>query len=178
MLAPFMMRTPLLLSSLALLCSCAQSGIVSRQEYQHRRVAFQVGPLPLQWRVARHRGANLAFHHSSGGTIAASGYCPGGDDVPLQVLTNHLLCGIKTQKELSSVSLTLADREALRTHLLCELDGVAVELDLVVLKKDGCTYDLQLLDVAPRFALHQQDFDVFVQGFSTSPHTPKKTDGR
>jgi hypothetical protein len=44
-----------------------------------------------------------------------------------------------------------------------------VELDLVVLKKDGCTYDLQLIASASQLVRCQADFDRFVQGFGTVP---------
>ncbi len=164
-----------LLAAALLLASCATT--VTRQAYRHGRLDYRVGALPAEWQPIRFRGANLAFRHRSGGTITASGYCPGGDDVPLEVLTNHLLFGIKTRSELGSTLFMLDGRQALRTHLLGELDGVPIELDLVVLKKDGCTYDLQLVGVSHQFELRQPAFEAFAHGFATVPQRPEQGRG-
>ena len=90
--------------------------------------------------------------------------CGDADDVPLDVLTNHLLLGIEGRHERAREPLVLDGRAALRTQLDAQLDGVSVALDLVVLKKDGCTVDLYL--VAPRAAFDERraDFDRFVRG--------------
>ena len=60
-------------------------------------------------------------------------------------------------------------REALRTEVTAELDGVPIALDLVVLKKDGCLYDLQLAAAPATLSQRQPDFTNFVSAFSTLP---------
>ena len=114
-----------------------------------------------EWRPVRAGG----FRHADGGTIAANKVCGDADDVPLDVLTNHLLFGVEHKREHARTPLTLAGRAALRTRLDATLDGVAVALDLVVLKKDGCTYDLMLIARPDALARRQPDFDRFVAGF-------------
>lgn len=123
-----------------------------------------VGSLPASWERIRNDGDSVAFHHAAGGTIVSAKSCNDGDDVPLDVLTNHLLLGIEGRKDRSRQELVLDGRAALRTALDATLDGVAVALDIVVLKKDGCTVDLYL--VAPRSAFDERraDFDRFVSG--------------
>lgn len=157
----------LLLGLCAALCACASPGRFSDHIYRRGSVAYRVGSLPAAWQRASAKGADLAFRRREGGTIAASSVCSGREDVPLDVLTNHLLFGVEHQKERSRVLLTLDGRAALRTNLEGEVDGVAVELNLVVLKKDGCIYDLQLIATAKQLAGCQADFDAFVQGFGT-----------
>ena len=122
------------------------------------------GTLPASWERVRDRGDSVAYHHAGGGTIVSAKSCGDGDDVPLDVLTNHLLLGIEGRRELGRRSLVLDGRAALRTRLDATLDGVPVALDVVVLKKDGCTIDLYL--VAPRaaYAERRADFDHFVSG--------------
>lgn len=157
-----------LLAAVTLLqLACAAGGDVTRQSYHRGRLAYRVGPLPAEWQPQHFKGAQLVFHHQGGGTIAAGAKCPTGDDVPLAVLTRHLLFGIETQQELGSDPFTLDGRQALRTRLLGELDGVPVALELVVLKKDDCVYDLQLITAPDALAARQRDFAAFVQGFAT-----------
>ena len=44
------------------------------------------------------------------------------------------------------------------------LDGVPVKLELVVMKKDGCTVDLYLVAPRPAFDERRVDFERFVRG--------------
>ena len=124
----------------------------------------RVGTLPADWQRIRDDGGSIAFHHARGGTIVSATSCGDGDDVPLDVLTHHLLLGIEGRHERARQELVLDGRAALRTRIDATIDGVAVALDLVVLKKDGCTIDLYL--VAPPLAYDERraDFDRFVAG--------------
>lgn len=152
---------------LALTPSCAPRATFSDGIFRQGDVAFRTGPLPADWSRIAERGARLAFRHRQGGTLIVNAECPLSDEAPLHVLTNHLLLGLAARRELGRHSLTLDGREALRTELLAELDGVTVGLDLVVLKKDGCLYDLQLVAGPSILPQRQADFTAFVSGFST-----------
>jgi hypothetical protein len=164
-------------AAMMLLWACCSTVVVTRQAYRHGRVAYQVGPLTGEWRQVRFGDEDLVFRHRDGGTIAAKGSCAAGsvpiDDLPLAVLTNHLLFGISIRQDHGHTLLTLDGRQALRTHLVGELDGVPIELDLVVMKKDGCIYDLQLIAAPHEFARRQSDFDAFVQGFASVAGTQR-----
>ena len=59
----------------------------------------------------------------------------------------------------------LADRDALRTRVHARLDGVAVRLELVVLKKNGCLFDLTYIAAPEVFAAGYADFERVVNGF-------------
>jgi hypothetical protein len=151
------------------LAGCGPAAKLTGSEYRRGAVAYRLGPLSRDWQRVRSGGADLAFRHGGGGTIVVSGQCPAQDDAPLDVLTNHLLFGVTARKEQARQTLTLDGREALRTQLAGALDGVTVALDLVVLKKDGCLYDLQLIAGPTVFPDRQPDFSAFVSGFATSP---------
>jgi hypothetical protein len=146
-------RRALVIASLAA-ASCGAPG------YRH-------GHLPAGWSAAQRSAADVLYHHGHGGSIAAGVHCGDHDDVSLDVLTNHLLIGIEQRAERARRPLVVAGRAALRTQLDGRLDGVLVALDLVVLKKDGCTYDLLLVGERSHVERRRVDFDRFVAGFTT-----------
>ena len=166
---PLTLLELILLGSAIALSACAASGRFVDQIYRRAEVSYRVAPLPASWTRTSSKGADLAFRRAEGGTIAITSLCKGGEDVPLDVLTNHLLFGIEAQNEHGRTPFTLDGRAALRTRLGGEVDGVSMELDLVVMKKDGCTYDLQLIASPQQLPRCQADFDAFVQGFGTLP---------
>jgi hypothetical protein len=123
------------------------------------------------WRLVHRDDESVSYHHTGGGTMAASTSCDDADDVPLTVLTNHILIGVEARREHSRVPLVIAGRAALRTRVDGTVDGVGVTLDLVVLKKDGCTYDLVLVTAPAAYAQRRPDFERFIAAF-TPPRRP------
>jgi hypothetical protein len=102
---------------------------------------------------------------TEGGTIDAHANCHDADDAPLDVLTNHLLFWLEHKEERSHVRFTLAGRAAMRTRLDAVVDGVRVALDVVVLSKNHCVYDLVLIAAPEKWAQLKPDFDQFVGKF-------------
>jgi len=148
------------------LAGCGTRGALSGNLYRDGPLAFRIGSLPPEWRRVQVADGQLAFHHADGGTILAHATCEARGDAPLDVLTNHLLFGIEAARERSRTPLSLDGRRALRTRVDGALDGVPIALDLVVLKKDGCTYDLELASSPQVFARRQADFERFFTGFA------------
>jgi hypothetical protein len=148
----------------ALLASCAGSRF-DQGIYRDMEVAYRVGPLGPGWNRVHLSGANLTFIHEGGGAILVNASCHGIKDLPLDVLTNQALFEVEGQREKSRDVMTLDGRAALRTRLSGSVDGVTVELDLVVMKKGRCTYDIQLVAGGDTFAAREQDFYNFVAGF-------------
>jgi hypothetical protein len=151
-----------------LIAACGFRGALTADLYRDGAVAFRIGPLPADWARVQVADGHLAFHHARGGTILAHATCANRADVSLDVLTNHLLFGIEDRREVSRAVLALDGRAALRTRLDGTLDGVPVALDLVVLKKDGCTYDLGLAASPAVLPQRQADFERFFRAFARS----------
>ena len=149
-----------------LLADCGTRGTLTGDLYREGSVAFRIGALPPEWRRVRVADGQLAFHHDAGGTILAHATCEAHGDASLDVLTNHLLFGIEEARERSRTPLSLDGRRALRTRVDGALDGVPIALDLVVLKKDSCTYDLELASSPEVFVRRQADFERFFTGFA------------
>ena len=62
--------------------------------------------------------------------------------------------------------LPLDGRDALRTELIAELDGVPKHYIVYVMKKDGCVYDLMWIAALPTNDGARVEFERFVQGFA------------
>ncbi len=135
--------------------------------YRNDSMAFQVGSIPSSWRELRASHALLAFRDDAqSATIGVNGRCgKDGDDVPLEALTHHLFLHFTDREVISQKTLTLDGRDAMRTEMLAELDGVPKRFTIYVLKKDGCVYDM--LHIADRPGGGQAQFDSFVTGFRT-----------
>jgi hypothetical protein len=135
--------------------------------------AFRIGVLPEGWQRIDVTHTALAFRDArDGGTIAVNGRCGvDGEDVPLAALTQHLFIRFTDREILEQAVVPFDQREAMRTVLTAKLDGVPMQFDVWVLKKDGCVYDLAFMAAPPRFARGAAEFERFVHAFATvSPH--------
>ncbi len=138
--------------------------------YRGHGVAYEVSPLGEGWRsvdVGDHN--DLAWRNDALSSIVQiNSTCEADMDVPLQALTNHLLIGF-TEREIQSQELQPLDgRESLVTSLSAKLDGVPRSLLLVVMKKDGCVYDMALISAdAAAFDSARPAFDSLRGSFHT-----------
>jgi hypothetical protein len=137
--------------------------------YRDDELAFRVGPQPASWHAIHVDGALLAFRDkNAGATVAVNGRCGvDGDDVPLRALTHHLFLHFTGRRVIDQQSLALDNREALRTEMLADLDGVPRRFIVYVLKKDNCVYDFVWIGATTPPAESAAEFQTFVQGFST-----------
>jgi hypothetical protein len=151
---------------LVLAVACGGSSFDGRV-FHNGDVSFRVGPVPPNWRPIEATGALLAFRDDeAAATVALNGRCGlDGDDVPLEALTHHLFLQFTERELVSQKRVDLDGREALRTEMLAELDGVKKHYVVYVLKKDGCVYDF--LYVSPRSDGAAAEFERFVSGFGT-----------
>jgi hypothetical protein len=133
------------------------------------RVCYRVGALDdSQWRLVHQEGASVGFYSDRvGGVISANAACrDDADAAPLASLTRQLLIGY-TERHVTRQELVGLDaREALHTRVDAKLDGVPMALDLYVLKRDGCIFDLSYAAPPADFARGERDFAGFVAGFA------------
>ncbi|MBN1206676.1 MAG: hypothetical protein JXB05_17465 [Myxococcaceae bacterium] len=129
-------------------------------------VHYRIGELPEHWHRVFVEGNDLAFsERDTGRAISINSTCEGHDDPPLEVLTRHLLMGFTERQELSQQLIALDGREALRSRYTAKMDGVPVELELVVLKKDGCVFDFTYVAPPAQAQARMPDFDGLLAGF-------------
>ncbi len=138
------------------------------QVLSKRAVSYRVGEVSGDWRRVRLSENDLAFYaDDTGHVMAVNATCEAHEDAPLEVLTRHLLMGFTERQRLSEERFVLDEREALASRWRAKLDGVPVELQLVVLKKGGCVYDFSYVAPLGRFEARAEDFASLVHGFET-----------
>jgi hypothetical protein len=130
---------------------------------RHAEVAYRVGALAPAWQRADVAGSDLVFHREGRGSIAVTATCHDYDDVPVEALVQHLLFGSTGRVYLTDEEVTLDGRGARHALVQAELDGVPVQLEMYVLVRDRCVFDLS--HVGRAGAPSDPDFTRFVQAF-------------
>jgi hypothetical protein len=130
---------------------------------RHAEVAYRVGALGPAWQRADVEGSDLVFHREGRGSIAVTATCHDYDDVPVEALVQHLLFGSTDRVYLSEEEVTLDGRGARHALVKAELDGVPVQLEIYVLVRDRCVFDLS--HVGRVGAPSDPDFTAFAQAF-------------
>jgi hypothetical protein len=131
------------------------------------QVCYIVGALPPSWRLVEQRGGAIGFFSDEAGAVIESNVTCGSQDeaAPLAALTNQLLIGYTERRVRAQALVPLAGREALHSLVDAKLDGVPTRLDLYVLKRNGCVFDLSFAVPANRQGRGERDFAEFVAGF-------------
>ncbi len=156
--------------------ACAASPTFDGTLYRGRDVSFRLSPLPSTWRKVSLPSADLAFRDEShDASILVNSRCNASDgDAPLVSLTEHLIIGTTDRHVSREETIPFDAREARHTELTARLDGVPMQYDIFVLKKDGCVFDLVYV-AAPGGATTgtgTAEFERFVQGFHTVQGAP------
>ena len=79
------------------------------------------------------------------------------------------MVSITWKKVTGSVSIPFDEREAMHTRLRAKLDGVVMDYDVFVLKKDGCVYDFVYVADPAKSEGGAVVFEQFVETFHTLP---------
>ena len=145
---------------------CHRSVRFEHQTVSKPGVRYRIGALPAVWDRVQVPQNDLAWYTpDTGHALSVNASCDQREDASLEVLTRHLLAGFTERQEVSHDTVVLDEREALRSHYQAKLDGVPVELLLLVLKKDRCVYDFTYVAPLGRYAERVGDLEALVQGF-------------
>lgn len=153
--------------SLLFLCltSCASTGKYRDGVFYGKEVSYRIAEPGAPWERLYISDNDLAWEGRVGEVIAVNATCSDHGDPSLQVLTNHLLMGFDARQIEEREELMLSGRGALRTRVVASIDGVPSKLELVVLKKDGCVYDLSYLAPIETFSGSLPQFQRLVSSF-------------
>lgn len=154
-------------AALSVLAGCGATAAFDGETYRDAQVAFRVPRAPTEWRPIKVTAAKLAFRDDTReASILVTARCGiSSDDVPLQSLTAQLVMGTTAREYLSEEVIAFDGREAMHTIMRAKLDGVLMQYDLVVLKKNGCIYDLVYVAPPNQFDAGVKAFESFSVGF-------------
>jgi hypothetical protein len=131
------------LAALVLIAGAGCGGASLRDGvYADGAVRYRIGALPAGFAPVEVDDNDLAFYAPGAGTISVNSTCTDYEDVPLSALVNHLLFETTERRFLLEEVVTLDGRAARHVVVQAELDGVPLELELYVMKKNGCVFDL------------------------------------
>lgn len=148
-----------------------------------RLPSYRFGSPGLDWVPMRDKGLQVAWRHESDpAVIQIFGECGIHGDSDLEDFTDHqridysqwaiieeptgeLDAEGRPRMRPMQYYTTIADREALRTTVLANLDGVEIKIEYVVLKKDGCLFDLTYIAKPSDFDQHTDEFQTVIDGF-------------
>jgi hypothetical protein len=154
--------------------------MVRTETLAHEPLSYRFGPVPETWERIEIPQNDVAWHdRSTDAVIHVDHSCAAGQDVPLPSLVQHLLIGFTDREVVSEETIPFDQREARHVVVRARLDGVPTMLELFVLKKDGCVYDLGYVALPNRFEQGRSGFDAFAHGFATvqSPSRAGGTSG-
>lgn len=142
-----------------------RDGVVSTPNTRYR-----IGPVPAEWHQVNLKDSDFSWVTSPPAyAFWVNSTCMEYEDVPLVALNRQLLIGFTEVQKVEQKTQTLDGREALFSHYLAKMDGVQRELELVVVKKDGCIYDFAYISPVGGYTTRLGQFEALVGGFATEP---------
>lgn len=151
--------------SVVLLGACKTSGLHDGW-FAKDGTRYRVAAPTTGWNKVNFNDNDLAWASvETGDLLAMNATCNDHGDPPLEVLTNHLLFGFTERKTLKAVKEMIDGREALRSEVEAMLDGVPVDLEFVVLKKNGCVHDFTHVSARGALGKHHPAFEALVTSF-------------
>jgi hypothetical protein len=153
------------LSLIAAQVGCGASASFRDGVFDDGTVRYRVGMPGPGWDRIEVGDNDVAFNNRELGTISANSTCKEYEDVPEQALMNQLLFGTRERVFRTEETITLDGRGALHNVVDLELDGVPLTLEIFLLRKDGCVYDISRISSRPEFDRGRPALFAFVQGF-------------
>jgi len=132
--------------------------------------SFHVSRLPPPWKGPKIRLKQLIHENDPlQATIVTDALCgPKYDDGPLPKLAAEMFQKMTDRKIASQITLTIDGRSAYRMRGQGRMDGVLLEMDVVVLKKNLCLYDMVYVAPPAAFSRGEKDFEDYIHGFQTN----------
>lgn len=154
------------LALVLLLAGCMPASYRQARRLEGR---YDLGSPGAGWSVVQPGGADRAWLNSrlSASIYADSNCGPRYVDTRAQDLATELAAGLVERETLLDEQITVDGREAVRRIERGRIDGLPVQLGLVVTNKDACTYDLALVAPPESFDAGWDSFLAVVDGFRT-----------
>lgn len=132
-----------------------------------REATYAFAPPGAGWREVRgEKGIQVAWvSDQHGAVITLHAQCAEQGDSSLEQYTDHMRIDWTGWKVVSQQAERLLGRDALRTIVDAQLDGVSYRNEFVVVKKSGCLFDMMYSAPPDRFDAGRAAFAQVVGGF-------------
>ncbi len=121
--------------------ACVSVSLGNKQSKNYEQILYS--PPPAPYTELEVQSADRSWQNSSNGnTISYMSSCDHTVDPTLEVLSAIALDGVEDIKIVERKRLNYNAREALVTVLLGRVDGVPIQADLTVLKKNNCVFNV------------------------------------
>ncbi len=101
----------------------------------------------------------------NGNTISVLSECHDSPNPSLEQIQSGVISEITDAQPLETEQITFNNRDAIHSIIDGNVDGIATRFELVIFKKDDCTFILTYAGVAKAFGNNQRDFERFVKEF-------------
>ncbi|MBI4404613.1 MAG: hypothetical protein HY537_10650 [Deltaproteobacteria bacterium] len=152
----------ILILELAMQSGCALlGGGGAGPSIQHAK-GYKVTP-PKNWTTTDEGEGDRAYKLSSGSLATLLSSCNRDPQASLELLTKHLLIGAREIEYRRQNKLKIGAAEGLYSSVQATMDGVSVELDLFVLRKNGCVFDFSLMNPKRLSDNDRDEFSTFIR---------------
>lgn len=98
----------------------------------------------------------------TGSAIGLISDCDPSADLSLETLRDEVVQALKESTIVKATQLTYQGRAALRSVVTGEVDGIKTHIDLMVFKKNGCSYTISLVAIPRNATEDTPQFDRFL----------------
>jgi hypothetical protein len=105
-------------------------------------------------------------NRDNGNSISYRTSCDDPVESTIQTIQQSIASGFDSYTVESSQNTQFNGREALQSVLQGKLDGVSTKLELLIFKKNNCTYTLTYVALPKNFSKDQGTFHEFLKGFT------------
>jgi hypothetical protein len=145
--------------------ACTTPEISAQGEYRDDSAHYRIGAPGDGWQPLSVPTANAAWIRRGGSsTLLVNSQCD-KSDAPLSALAGELMFGTTERVIVEQRLLPMDGREALETTAEAKLDGVLRKRQMLVLKKDGCVFDIVLDAPLDEFDAALGGYHGVVNGF-------------
>ncbi len=144
--------------------ACVSVNLKSAGPQKSREYQFQIPEKPFE-KIKNQQTDQAWQNPRTGNTIAVLSECSDDKDPTLESLADETVHALTDHKILKTEGFNFQNRAALRTLVEGEMDGVPVQMDVVVLKKNSCAYTLTYMGRSQGIQKDRVSFEKFLKGF-------------
>lgn len=140
----------------SLTCSC--SLLIRKQYKKDKSGAIHIKDLDSSWKIERDGDTNYIFKNkSSQALFYLDSVCHKYQEIPLDYLKEKIFKNIKVSHSVDQ-KIFYNDREGVYNLSEGTLDGVPVFLEVLIIKKNHCLYDLIMIENKKKEQISQELF--------------------